>query len=360
MRAARFVQFVPSLRHGDAVSNLVVELHDLVAATSPSTDREIRVADVGDDPPRPVLPVGRYAPRPGDVVAYHHAAGLPIAERFLELASSPQGVTTVLVYHNVTPPQWFAGYDNATAAVCAVGVDQFRRIAPVCDLVVTPSRWNAAEAVAAGAARVEVAPLIVPRDYLATQPDAATAASLARLPGPRLLFVGRTAPNKRQDLLVHAFALLRRGWHPEATLHLVGAPTVPAYAAEIDDAIAAAGVDGVERPGAVSLAALLARYRGADLFVSASEHEGFCAPVLEALHFGLSVVARPGGAVAETLGGAGLVVDTDDPARLAAAWALVLEDATLRHGFEAARDEVLARLDPDAARRRWTDVLDTV
>jgi glycosyltransferase involved in cell wall biosynthesis len=347
------VQFVPSLRAGDAVSNLAVELHDLM---SPLVDCEIRVSDVGGDAPRPVAPVRRYAPRPGDVVVYHHAAGLPIAERFLDL----QGVTRVLAYHNVTPPQWFAGYDNATAAVCAVGVDQFRRAAPVCDLVVTPSRWNAAEARDAGAQRVEVAPLIVSRDYLDTPADPDTLASLAARPGPRLLFVGRMAPNKRQDLLVHAFALLRRGWHPSATLHLVGAPTVPQFVAQIDEAIATTGTTGVERPGPVPLAALLAHYRGADLFVSASEHEGFCAPVLEAVHFGLPVVARPGGAVAETLGGAGLVVDSGDPAVLAAAWALVLEDAALRRGFAAARADVLARLGPDVARQRWAEILTAV
>lgn len=353
MRPARFVQFVPSLRHGDAVSNLVVELHDLMATEMPS---EIRVADVGDDPPRPVLAVGRYDPQPGDVVAYHHAAGLPIAERYLAL----RDVARVLVYHNVTPPQWFAGYDNATAAVCTVGIDQFRRAAPVSDLVVTPSEWNAAEAAAAGAPRVEVVPLIVPRDYLATAPDRTTAARLAALPGPKLLFVGRMAPNKRQDLLVHAFALLRRGWHPDATLHLVGAPTVPEFAREIDDAIATADVAGVDLAGAVTLDELVAYYRGADCFVVASEHEGFCAPVLEALHFDLPVVARPGGAVAETLGDAGLVVDSDDPATLAAAWALVLDDVAVRRRFADARAGVLARMDPDSARRRWRDVLTSV
>ena len=51
---------------------------------------------------------------------------------------------------------------------------------------------------------------------------------------------------------------------------------------------------------------------GADAFLCLSEHEGFCIPLLEAFHFGVPVIARDAGAVAEVVGDAGVLLDGDD------------------------------------------------
>jgi L-malate glycosyltransferase len=53
------------------------------------------------------------------------------------------------------------------------------------------------------------------------------------------------------------------------------------------------------------------------VLVSASEHEGFCVPLLEGLHFGVPVVARACGAVPETLADGGLLYQGRDPLLLA-------------------------------------------
>jgi len=102
------------------------------------------------------------------------------------------------------------------------------------------------------------------------------------------------------------------------------------YASEL-----AALADAVA-PGAVSFersvpaAALADRYRGAHAFLCLSEHEGFCVPVLEALHFGVPVVARPAGAVPEVAGDAALFVPDEDPAVVAELLHLAIADRELR------------------------------
>ena len=50
---------------------------------------------------------------------------------------------------------------------------------------------------------------------------------------------------------------------------------------------------------------LAAYYRWADAYVSLSEHEGFCVPLVESMAMDVPVLAYAAGAVPETLGGAG-------------------------------------------------------
>ena len=66
---------------------------------------------------------------------------------------------------------------------------------------------------------------------------------------------------------------------------------------------------GRTSPGSVSGAELEAYFRAADVFVLASDHEGFCVPLAEAMGHGVPIVAYGVTAVPETVGGAGLVLD---------------------------------------------------
>jgi glycosyltransferase involved in cell wall biosynthesis len=58
--------------------------------------------------------------------------------------------------------------------------------------------------------------------------------------------------------------------------------------------------------GPVSDAELAAYYRHAAVYVSMSEHEGFCVPLVEAMAADVPVLAYAAAAVPDTLGGAGV------------------------------------------------------
>src|SRR5690606_25256151 len=100
---------------------------------------------------------------------------------------------------------------------------------------------------------------------------------------PLLLYVGRLANNKRLDDLVRAVALLQPEY-PDLKLLIVG-DTRPPYAEVAEQIIALASELGVHEnlllTGQVSDAELPAHYRLADIFVTASLHEGFGIPVIE-------------------------------------------------------------------------------
>jgi glycosyltransferase involved in cell wall biosynthesis len=70
--------------------------------------------------------------------------------------------------------------------------------------------------------------------------------------------------------------------------------------------------------GPVSNEALVAYYEVADLFLCASEHEGFCVPLVEAFHKQIPVLAYAAAAVPATMDGAGVLYSDKDPTHVAA------------------------------------------
>jgi glycosyltransferase involved in cell wall biosynthesis len=145
-----------------------------------------------------------------------------------------------------------------------------------------------------------------------------------------VIFVGRLSPHKRQEDVIEVFALYRRHRAPDARLVLVGDPLSVGYAERLRELADAAAPGAVTIESGLDPAALGARYRSAHAFLCLSAHEGFCIPLLEAFHFGVPVIARPAGAVPETVGDAGLLVEDSDPAVIAELLHLVVTDGALR------------------------------
>jgi glycosyltransferase involved in cell wall biosynthesis len=158
--------------------------------------------------------------------------------------------------------------------------------------------------------------------------------------------------------VIRAFALYQRHRSPGARLILVGDPITPEYVAHLR-ALA-------ERlaPGAVRIesdlpdAALGERYRSADAFLCLSEHEGFCIPVLEAFHFGLPVIARPVGAIPQTVGDAALLVDDPDLGLVAELLHLALTDTDLRNELRHRGERRLEAYAPEVVSERLRAVVE--
>lgn len=285
-----------------------------------------------------VLPLRDLRPAGGDVLLVHWSAYAPRLRAVLDLPNP-----TVLLSHNVTPARWFWDHDPQVAIQCALGRRQLPEAAARADVVAGVSAFNAAEL---------GSDVVVP---ILFDPARLGPAAASDPPGPpTLLFVGRLAPHKRQDELIRVLALLRRHRLPGARLVLVGEPLNPRYLArlrELADTLAPGAVTFEHGLGTTELAA---RYRAAHVFVSLSEHEGFCIPLLEAFGLGVPVVARPAGAVPEVAGDAALLAGERDPAVLAELVALAVEDGELRRELRArgaARLEAYAPERAEAAMR---------
>ena len=278
-----------------------------------------------------VAPFGQMAPDPGDLLLFHYSAYAPRLEPLLDW---PQ--RKLLVYHNVTPAEWLWEHQPHVATLCALGRDHLPRWAQAVDVAAAVSEFNAAELREAGARETRVIPILF-------DPARVRSAEPARNGSERVLSVGRIAPHKRPDLVVRAFALHREVCNPDARLDLVGEPLSTRYEQEIR---ALAG-QGVSIHGRVDQASLNELWRDADVFLTLSEHEGFCVPLLEAFATETPVIARPVGGMPEVGGNAVLWVEEADLAVVAELIDLVVRDDGLRTEMIARGRKQLEHFAPD-------------
>lgn len=285
------------------------------------------------------------APRDGSPLLLRYSIWSDAAALALR-TDSPLGV----VYHNITPANLVRDANPAIAALCEQGRRALPWFRTRVHAVVADSSYNARELLAAGWPPATVIPLLL--DLPAPRParDAVP---------PRLLFVGRVVPSKRVDDLIRVLAYVRRHHLPEATLDVIGAThDVPGYAEALADLAGELGVsDAVRFRGRVSDAERDAAYESAGVYVSMSAHEGFCAPLLEAMSRGLAVVARGAGAVPETCGNAALLVTGPDIPLAGEAVARVLTDSRVRRGLSANAAQRLGQLEPQVLEPRVLDAL---
>ena len=279
-----------------------------------------------------------------DVVILHYALPSPLSAA-LEVHRGRR----VLLHHNITPPEFFVGHDPELARICAIGQKEFRRLAPHVDLGLADSEFNRRELEAAGFARTGVLPIFLDFRRYRERPDPVLSRLLAD-GRTNLLFVGRVTPNKRQEDLVRLASYWRRFISPDVRLLLVGKlPRRRSYYDALQSFFYEEGFTPAEVvfTGHVDHAELLACYAESDVFVSASAHEGFGVPLVEAMLMDVPVLAYRAGAVPDTLGPAGVQyaeARLDEVAEMAHR---LVTDAALRQAVLAGQRERLRAFAPE-------------
>jgi glycosyltransferase involved in cell wall biosynthesis len=168
-------------------------------------------------------------------------------------------------------------------------------------------------------------------------------------------------PNKRIEDLLKVFYFYRKRIDPDSRLFLVGIDTdMEIYSFALRQMIHDLALRGVLFCGRVSQRELVTYYRLAHVYLCMSEHEGFCVPLLEAMHFGVPVIAYAAGAVPETLGEAGALASRKDFPELAELSALLCMDRELRGSMVAAGRERVREFLPDAVAPVLRRLLDSV
>lgn len=312
-------QFLPTFEPG-AVGAHALLARGLLRAAGHASEifaAEVRGAYAGEQ----AYPLDRY--RGGaDVLVYQMAIGSVTAD-FVLARREP----LVVNHHNLTPLRYFTGWEHVAAHGVAWGRQQLRDLAARAVLGLAVSHYNEADLQEAGFTRTAVVPYLLDLRSL----EVAPAPSVQRPAGTVWLFVGRLAPNKAQHDLVQAFRAYREFHDAGAHLTLVGGGNDTAYGRALVRFVHALGLDdAVTITGAVGAEELAAYYRTADVYVSVSEHEGFCVPLLEAMYHRVPIVAYAAAAIPETLDDAGLPLTTKDPCTVAAAVDRLVHDATLR------------------------------
>lgn len=346
-------QFVPMLHLGDAVGQHTEELQALLRSRGVRSEIYVELED--PETGHLTRPVGRYAAdaAPGDLLVYQLATASDMADR---LASREEPL--VVNYHNLTPPELLAAWDNGLARHQIRAAEERDRLAGRAVLGVAVSEVNRVDLVAAGYRATAVVPPIV---RLLNGWGSAAAAAAAGEPAParprrrgaRWLSVGRLAPNKALEDTMVSLLAYRMRHDPEAELVVAGRPAFPGYARALRRFAAELGLArAVHFEGRVSDQALAGLYHTGDVLVVMSAHEGFCLPVVEAMAHRLPVVALARGALPEVLGVAGVLLDEPDPLAVAdAVWTLQSDTAARAKAVADGCDRMTSLGLADAGRR---------
>jgi glycosyltransferase involved in cell wall biosynthesis len=348
-------QFVPALLPRDATGDHTLALRDALRGAGWESDIYVEAAHEDLWPQATYFERYPERAKPGDLLLYQLSTASPVAEFLL---GRPE--TLVLDYHNITPSSYYDGWEDHTSDKVALARVQAAALAPAATLGIADSAFNAAELRHMGCRATAVVPILV--DIADRKPplDEAESARLAHQHGSAtvLLFVGRISPNKTQHHLVEALWLYRRWYDPEARLHLVGPAFTESYVEAVFALAEELGLaDAVRHGEHLSDAQLAAWYADADVFVCLSEHEGFCIPLLEAMQSGLPIVAFAAGAVPETLGPAGLLLESKRPGVVAAAVDRVRRDDVLAGRLVTAGHRRLEDFQLATTRTRFVEVL---
>ena len=312
MNQWRIDQFAPSVAAGDGVTNGLLFTRSLLRELGYQSD--IYSFCIPDQMKGEVLHARTFQYSKCALLLYHHSMGHDHGPWLLE-QRCPKG----LVYHNITPPEFFAP-ESGLRRYAEIGLEQLKEWREEFVHALADSPLNQSELIVAGYTSTQTLALLVDTQRL----EGSTAAPRfldSQIEGAQLyLAVGRLAENKRQHHLIEAFyhlLKLQQGASikvPPQRLILVGGTTSEAYARGLQQYIFKLNLqDQVILAGKCSEAELRWLYHNAHQYWCASAHEGFCMPLLEANYASLPVVTLASSNIPDTLGEGGMLLDNDDP-----------------------------------------------
>jgi glycosyltransferase involved in cell wall biosynthesis len=352
----RIDQWVPALHRGDAIGDSARLMRDAFRSWGHTAD--VYALELDADLEGDGRRFSEWTPGGADdILILHFALPSPLSATFCE-----QRGRRVLLHHNITPPECFAGWDDEMVRICRIGREELASLAAAADLGLADSEYNRRELEALGVKRTGVLPIYLDFARYREPPNPVLLRMLSD--GlTNLLFVGRLAPNKRPDDLIRLASYWKRYISRDVRLVLVGKlPRRRSYF----DALQALAYEEDLTPaevvftGHVAHDELLACYAAARVFVSMSEHEGFGVPLVESMLMRVPVLAYAATAVPFTLGDAGVQFSEKRLAEAAELAHALATDEALRASVLAGQCRRLAAFAPEAvegALRRYVESL---
>jgi glycosyltransferase involved in cell wall biosynthesis len=319
-------QWVPAAHRGDAIGDSARRVRGMLREAGHESD--LYALTIDDDLRGDVRPFSDPAATRGDVTIFHFALPSPMTGAFAGLPGR-----RILQYHNITPARFFAPFDPGLFRLAALGREELQSLIGRVDLALGDSEFNRQELEELGFAPTGVMPIAVNTERITGAPRRPALEAILANGWINILFVGRIVPNKKIEDHIRLAEIYKRYLDNQYRFIFVGRHDgVPRYYATIRALIAEYRMlpERFIFTGGVPDEDLAAYYRWADVYVSLSEHEGFCVPLIEAMAADVPILAFAAGAVPETLGGAGVLFSPKDLEVAAEMLAMLVYDRPLR------------------------------
>jgi glycosyltransferase involved in cell wall biosynthesis len=339
-RSIAIHQVLATLGYGDAIGHEVLGIQRVLRGAGYESEIFVQTADRRlEDLTLDYLDLPE-ASHPDNILIHHFSIGSRASRVAYALPDR-----MALVYHNITPPEYFVDVNKMLVKLCYLGRRELTLYKDRCDLALGDSEYNRQELEAIGFPNTGVLPVVPDFSHLSGPPNYMQAGELDD-GWMNILFVGRMIPNKRIEDVIRCFHAYQQWFNPRSRLLLVGSYVgFEKYLNMVQKFIATIGARDVHVLGHVANEELAAYYQIADVFLCCSEHEGFCVPLVESFHMGVPVLAYAATAVPATMDGAGVLFTDKDPMHVAALINAVASDRDLQDRIIDGQYAALDRLE---------------
>lgn len=308
----KIVQILTSFAFGDAIGNDVCALDTALKNMGYQTEIYAEYIDKRIKKEHVFLVNRLIKLEKEDIIIYHLSTG---TELNYKVAQSKARL--LIYYHNITPPEFFHGYNLRAEESCKQGLESAKYLAKRAEYCWSVSEFNKKDLLTMGyQQKIDILPILIPFDDYKKQPNREIIRKYGEDGVVNLLFTGRVAPNKKHEDIIRAFYYYKKYKNPKSRLFLIGGfDKKDRYFQKLQQYIKKLGLgdEDVIFPGHIKFDEILAYYHIADVFLCMSEHEGFCVPLVEAMYFGIPILAYASTAIPDTLGKGGLLLDEKDP-----------------------------------------------
>lgn len=343
-------QLLPTMSYGDAVSNSALAMQNCLKEIG--IESKIYAEHIHPKLTAIVNPASTIPKN--ESVIYHMAIGCHLAYEIPKFTKK-----RMLLYHNITPNHFFKGYDEQSAELCVQGREELNFLKDFIDVSFAVSEYNKSELEQIGYKKSSVTPIMINfEDYDSSCNYNLLTKLRQTKKGTDLLFVGRLAPNKKQEDIIKVFYYYKKYFDTNARLFLVGSYTrMERYHLQLNNLVKHLNLEDVFVTGHVPFSDIISYYNNADIFLCMSEHEGFCVPILEAMKFKLPIIAYKKCAVPETLGNGGILVSEKDYKGIASLIKVIIDDQLLRKRILDNQSKRLERFSLENTKRIFKETI---
>ena len=300
----RIDQLVPAFHRGDAIGDTAFHMKEFFLSQGFDSEIYCLTRDKGrEDDCELFSSFGK--PDSADITILHYALPSPLTSAFAKLPSH-----RVILYHNLTPHEFFEEFSPEMTRISRLGRDELTSLVPHVSMALADSEYNRQELIQIGYLKTEVFPLFVDfKKY--NRPMNDFTHRLFRDDRINVLFVGRIVPNKKVDDLIRAVFYYKKYISPLVRLIVVGkTSSLPPYYKSLIRLADEFYLKPEEIcfTGHIPDDEMFSLYKASDVFLSLSEHEGFGLPFIESMVFDLPIIAYDCTAVPFTLDGAGVLI----------------------------------------------------
>lgn len=349
---ANIHQFVPVLESADAIGNHAIAIKSLL--NKHGYNSTIYAWRAGKGMKSYCVNYLKYANSwsENDILIYHFGVSSPITDFFCKAPGKK-----VVIYHNITPENFYRGVNDKIYHILKKGRKELAELADKIDLAIADSEYNCEELISFGFKNTVTIPLLVDFTLYDIEPEPSILNKF-KDNSVNIIFVGRISPNKKQEDVIRAYSIYNKYIEPGSRLFIIGQNhQVPEYNMILHRLINSLEVHNVFLTGGVSQKELNAYYRIANLFLCMSEHEGFCIPLLESMHFGVPILAYESSAVIGTLDGAGVLFKEKDFVQVAEMMNFMVRDKGLKEKIVRRQKERLRRFQREKIEQEFLNSL---